>query len=277
MAAHQFIVGQIYNRKRDIHDRYAGQERGGIATPTSALHVFAFTSEAGAAFGYEDKFQPEGVFWYTGEGQVGDMQMIRGNAAIANHAQVGKSILLFESTPKGEVRFLGDADYLGHHIEQRPDRNGALRNAIIFHLGLKPSVPENTAQQNATPYSQSRKLTAKLTLSELRSIALESAAENASSEEKLINVRVRAEAVRRYALRRASGMCEGCQSAAPFKSKNGPFLEVHHVFRLADGGPDHPGKVVALCPNCHRRAHYAVDAEAFNESLIQWLRQHEAT
>lgn len=277
MATHQFVVGQPYNRKRDIHGRYAGQERGGIATPTSAPLVFAFTSEAGAAFGYEDKFQPDGVFWYTGEGQVGDMQMIRGNAAIANHAQDGKSILLFESTPKGEVHFLGEADYLGHHIEQRPDRNGALRNAIIFHLGLQPSVPTNSVQQKTAPYSQGRKLTAKLTLSELRSIALETFAESASTEEKLVNVRVRTEAVRRYALKRANGVCEGCKSTAPFKAKNGPFLEVHHVFRLADGGPDHPGKVVALCPNCHRRAHYAIDAEAFNESLIQWLAQHEAT
>jgi 5-methylcytosine-specific restriction protein A len=277
MPAHQFIVGQTYNRKRDIHGKYAGQERGGIATPSAAPLVFAFTSEAGAAFGYEDKFQPDGVFWYTGEGQVGNMQMIRGNAAIANHAQLGKSILLFESTPKGEVRFLGEADYLGDHIEQRPDRNRALRNAIIFHLGLQSSVTTNGIRQKAAPYTQNRKLTAKLTLSELRSIALESVAESASSEEKLVNVRVRAEAIRRYALRRANGVCEGCKSDAPFKARNGPFLEVHHVFRLADGGPDHPGKVVALCPNCHRRAHYALDAASFNESLIQWLAQHETT
>lgn len=277
MVTHQFIVGNTYNRKRDIHGRYAGQERGGIATPTSTPVVFAFTSEAGAAFGYEDKFQPDGVFWYTGEGQVGDMKMIRGNSAIINHAQLGKTILLFESTPKGDVRFLGEADYLGHHIEQRPDRDGSLRNAIIFHLGLQPSVPANSVRQKSTPYSQRRKLTANLTLSELRSIALESIAENASSEEKLVNVRVRAEAVRRYALKRANGVCEGCKSSAPFKAKNGPFLEVHHVFRIADGGPDHPGKVVALCPNCHRRAHYALDADAFNESLIQWLAQNDAT
>ena len=275
MATHQFIVGQTYNRRRDIHGRYAGQERGGIATPTSAPLVFAFTSEAGAAFGYEDKFQPDGIFWYTGEGQVGDMQMIRGNAAIANHTQLGKSILLFESTPKGEVRFIGEADCLGHHIEQRPDRNGALRNAIIFHLGIQPSVPTSRVGQKTAPHSQSRKLPAKLTLSELRSLALESVAESAPPGEKIVNVRVRTEAVRRYALKRANGMCEGCRSAAPFKAKDGPFLEVHHVFRLADGGPDHPAMVAALCPNCHRRAHYALDAEAFNESLIQWLAQHE--
>jgi len=34
--------------------------------------------------------------------------------------------------------------------------------------------------------------------------------------------------------------------------------------------------VIALCPNCHRRAHYAVDAESFNEGLIAWLSQREA-
>lgn len=271
---HPYIVGETYNRKRDIHRVYRGQERGGIATPQSVPLVFAFTSDSGAAFGYEDKFHDD-VFWYTGEGQVGDMQLIRGNAAIANHAQDGKTVLLFESTPKGDVRFQGEAEYLGHHYEQRPDRNGELRQAIVFHLGVLAAVSTSRVRENAVPDSPVRKIAAKPTLSELRSIALESVSTSASTEEKIVNVRVRAEAVRRYALKRADGVCEGCKSEAPFKAKNGPFLEVHHVSRLADGGPDHPGMVVSLCPNCHRRAHYALDAERFNEGLRQWLKVHE--
>lgn len=44
---------------------------------------------------------------------------------------------------------------------------------------------------------------------------------------------------------------------APFKRESGsPFLEAHHVRRLADGGEDTIENAVALCPNCHRELHY---------------------
>jgi hypothetical protein len=41
----------------------------------------------------------------------------------------------------------------------------------------------------------------------------------------------------------------------------GPNLEPHHIRRLADGGPDHPRWVAALCPTCHRRVHHGVDGK----------------
>ena len=59
-------------------------------------------------------------------------------------------------------------------------------------------------------------------------------------------------------LDRAGGVCESCRKPAPFKRRsNGlPYLEVHHKIRLADDGPDTADNAVALCPNCHREAHY---------------------
>ncbi|MDK9704300.1 MAG: HNH endonuclease [Sulfuritalea sp.] len=59
-------------------------------------------------------------------------------------------------------------------------------------------------------------------------------------------------------LARANGICEGCKELAPFKrrSDNSPFLEVHHRKPLADGGHDTVENAIALCPNCHRKAHY---------------------
>lgn len=58
---------------------------------------------------------------------------------------------------------------------------------------------------------------------------------------------------------RASGVCEGCRMPAPFKRKSDgtAYLEVHHRIRLSDGGEDTVENAVALCPNCHRAAHYA--------------------
>ena len=79
---------------------------------------------------------PMGVYWYTGEGQVGDMKMLRGNKAIRDHHQEGKVIHLFESNARGDVVYMGQAAYLGHHRQDRPDRRGDMRSAIIFELGV---------------------------------------------------------------------------------------------------------------------------------------------
>jgi len=66
-------------------------------------------------------------------------------------------------------------------------------------------------------------------------------------------------------------------AAAPFRAADGrPFLETHHTTRMADDGPDHPQTVIGICPNCHRRAHLARDAESFNASLIRKLPKLEA-
>ena len=59
-------------------------------------------------------------------------------------------------------------------------------------------------------------------------------------------------------LERANGYCENCKQPAPFlKKRDGqPYLEVHHKIKLADGGGDTVANAIALCPNCHRKAHY---------------------
>ena len=55
----------------------------------------------------------------------------------------------------------------------------------------------------------------------------------------------------------ANGNCELCQNPAPFQDAlENPFLEVHHVKQLADGGSDTIHNAVALCPNCHREMHH---------------------
>lgn len=59
-------------------------------------------------------------------------------------------------------------------------------------------------------------------------------------------------------LERAEGSCEKCSKPAPFRrrSDNTPYLEVHHRKPLAAGGHDTVRNAIALCPNCHRQAHY---------------------
>ena len=63
--------------------------------------------------------------------------------------------------------------------------------------------------------------------------------------------------VKAWVLRRANGTCERCDKQAPFKMPDGtPYLEVHHLRTLADGGSDKVTNAVGICPNCHRELHY---------------------
>jgi predicted HNH restriction endonuclease len=69
--------------------------------------------------------------------------------------------------------------------------------------------------------------------------------------------RERDDEVRDWVLSTAKGICECCGQKAPFESDNGlPYLEVHHVRHLANGGSDTISNAVALCPNCHRELHH---------------------
>ena len=65
-------------------------------------------------------------------------------------------------------------------------------------------------------------------------------------------------AVAAYARRQAKGNCHDCKKKAPFirRATGQPFLEVHHIHMLKDGGSDTTDNVIALCPNCHRKRHY---------------------
>ncbi|MCR6274870.1 HNH endonuclease [Escherichia coli] len=60
-------------------------------------------------------------------------------------------------------------------------------------------------------------------------------------------------------LLRANGKCQSCRCDAPFLKEDGTsFLEVHHIEWLSKGGEDSVENAIALCPNCHRQAHYGV-------------------
>ncbi len=116
----------------------------------------------------------------------------------------------------------------------------------------------------------------KANLGELRVLALKGASNKLKVIRSEQQRRIRADAIRRYALARSAGDCECCEEPAPFKTVEGePFLEVHHILQVSDDGPDRPDNVIALCPNCHRRAHYANDKEDFKSRLLKRVSRLE--
>ncbi len=273
----KFTPGKVYRRK-EIHDRYGGQRQGGASTPRDHPVVFIFTGETGEQYGYRDGFQDDGTFRLSGEGQVGDTQMIRGNRAIRDHEADGKKLHLFEMARKGRVQYLGEAVCLGHSLEPAKDREGNQRTAIVFDFDLQTEVlgvaelatPERRRGADGPLWRRS--------LAKLRALALQRSPKGASPRERRASTYQRSQAVRVYVLRRADGICEGCSSSAPFKTTQGrPYLEPHHIRRLADGGPDHPRWVAALCPNCHRHVHYGKNGRKLNEIIADTIDRLETT
>jgi len=79
-----------------------------------------------------------------------------------------------------------------------------------------------------------------------------------------------------WVLENANGICEGCDKKAPFikQKDSSAYLEVHHVKRLASSGRDTIDNAVALCPNCHREAHYGEKKNIFTEKLKKIAASH---
>lgn len=67
----------------------------------------------------------------------------------------------------------------------------------------------------------------------------------------------------------ANGKCELCGQQAPFNDANGnPYLEIHFIHWLSEGGMPIPENTVALCPNCHTKIHILNDPQDINKLKI---------
>ncbi|BBL94586.1 hypothetical protein TthHC11_21200 (plasmid) [Thermus thermophilus] len=193
---------------------------------------------------------------YSGEGTKGHMKLDRGNRAIRDHeAQGTKLYLFFREKEQGAYVFLGEFRYASHFWCWGPDKNGLLRKALIFLLepqegavreGVKASLDPDTALYLEQGHLQ----------------------EISRVKELKVSRYIRSLSVARETLRRAGGICELCKRPAPFSDINGePFLEVHHIIPLSEGGADDVNNTAALCPNCHRAVHYSEDAPLLREKL----------
>ena len=77
----------------------------------------------------------------------------------------------------------------------------------------------------------------------------------------LVTQTVRDPKVKAWILWNAGNKCECCHIEAPFLTNDGsPYLEVHHLKRLAEQGSDTIFNAVAVCPNCHRELHFGRDS-----------------
>ncbi len=152
----------IYDR-RDLHSKYGGSIQGGIAPSRDEPVVFLFSGGTGEDHGYQDEIRPEGTVIYTGEGQIGDMEMKRGNGAIRDHLEDGRELHFFTMEEEG-VRYVGQYLYAGHFVEELPDSEGNLREGIRFKLAPvdrdpKPTLHAESATSTDSTNSDLRQFT----------------------------------------------------------------------------------------------------------------------
>lgn len=273
----RFVLGADYDRRTDIHAPFGGSAQSGISPSSAFPVIFLFTGETGDQYGYRDGPTPAGTFLYTGEGQVGDMQLVRGNKAIYEHAANGKTLHLFEAliSPRKQ-RYLGEHTLIRAHTDRTgPDRNGVVRKLIVFELQAG-----NSSDGPAGFYPTSSEVAPDTSLQEARDLAIAAfEAQRGKGVKSTIHTQYqRSEIIRSYVLRRANGICESCNCPAPFKRLDGsPYLEVHHVHRLSDGGIDHPNNTAALCPSCHREVHFGQEKAAITKKLVLNIALKEKT
>lgn len=251
-----FEVGQRYDRM-GLRDVYGGQRHREITTHPDYPAVFLFTGDAGEQYGSRGGFQPDGSFFYTGAGTEEGTD--RGNAAVRDHQRNDEQLHLFENTDDPRVvTYVGEFECVDHHTLTVDDGDDNPREALRFVL--EPVGSEEIETENPD----------RLDTDELYERAKQSSpTEPTTGTAASGRSYSRSEIVKRYALRDADGVCQGCGEDAPFVGTDGePFLEVHHLYRRSDGGADDPDNVLALCPNCHRRVHYGEDGEKFNQRLI---------
>jgi 5-methylcytosine-specific restriction enzyme A len=262
-------IQNVVYRREDLHRRFGGNRYSGIVASVREPAVLLFHTEEPAQQFYRDGFDALGVYWYSGEGTSGDMTWSAANRSVRDHSERGIDLLLFERAQRqgGLWRFANVMHCVGHKTERRRDKVGGERNAIVFALVPIDFIStaddietnEGTAEILSEPYPEP------------------------SLEDGEQSVRVRLQAfyrrsalVRAHAFARAAGLCEACHLPAPFLTGAGqPFLEVHHIDRLADGGPDRVDRVAAVCPNCHRRCHHGVDSGAYNELIRLRIAEQE--
>lgn len=263
----EFVKGEIYDRRSEIHVPFGGSFQSGIAPSDKSPAIFLFTGSSGEQYGYVDEMDESGVYSYTGEGQVGDMTLTRGNLAICEHTATGRALHLFKTLEerKGQ-KYIGEFVCANLSWAEGPDKKGSNRKIIIFNLFPASALLEHeeSPPEELAPHNKN------LEIEDLRTRAY-NATITPSNKDKLQTIRnvySRSKDVKNYVLQRAKGVCECCGKPASFVTKTGhPYLEPHHVNRLSDGGLDHPKFVAAVCPTCHKEIHYGALGEKKNESL----------
>ena len=207
---------------------------------------------------YDDKWKGD-ILHYTGMGSKGDQSLnFMQNRTLSESGSNNIEIHLFEVFEEKKYFYQGKVKLKSKPYKERQiDENGDSRSVWMFPLELINNKPARIDFKTIESLGKlKKKKTYKIDPNKLKEMVENQPKCKPSKRTTTSETYERDEKVVRYALLRSNGYCELCDKPAPFKSLDGkPFLEVHHIDFLSNGGDDSIDNVSALCPNCHRKMH----------------------
>lgn len=241
----------------EVRTLFQCSSQGGMRKSNSTNTLVLVSSPLGAI--YADAWHGS-ILHYTGMGLTGDQVLHHAqNRTLAELPSNDVDAFLFEVFLPNQYTFQGRVELADEPYQSvQEDRSGALRNVWMFPLriadGTAPYTPPERLLEDVEE-ARTRKAQG-LDDATLKRRAQQSKGPPPKRPGGMTTTYQRSPYVAAYALRRAAGHCQLCGEPAPFKKRSGePYLEVHHIIWLAQGGPDTIENTVALCPNCHRRMH----------------------
>lgn len=244
-------IGKEYSNE-EICTIFKCSTQGGMRRSHSTGALVLASHHDDPTNAYVDYWKDD-ILYYTGMGMEGDQDFnFAQNKTLKESDTNGVVVYLFEVFSSRKYMYRGIVKLAKEPLmEQEHDFSGNLRWVCKFPLRL---VNQNLLKENFVKkehkyiYDSVRRLSNE----DLKKIIDKVDGRVRSRITKAITYEYNMY-VREYVKRRARGLCELCESNAPFMVNGQPFLKTYHLLPLSKGGEDHPNNVAALCPNCYER------------------------
>ncbi|WP_129782912.1 hypothetical protein [Promicromonospora panici] len=150
-------IGTVTTRAK-VAERFGGSPQNGISSSATSKNVMIYSDPAvGRRHGYNfDGWAADGAFYYTGDGQHGDQEFIRGNRSIRDHASREMALRVFEAVPEATQKGGKPQRYIGSfrldpsapwRRQESLDSDGLQRTVLVFKLlpvEAEPPAAEET-------------------------------------------------------------------------------------------------------------------------------------
>ena len=248
-------IGSVYHNDT-ISTVFGGSKQVGIKRPKGTDLVYIFSTDPS----HEDIFLKDlGILLYHGAGKVVVDGMPKdqsiddpnGNSFLRDAQHKGTLVFLFQTSDSGQPEYKGPMIvFMEPYFD---DPSPGCGRKIVFPLIAESLWKDMDWMEKETFIDRVKANVGINTVPEDPKLPKQSM--------KKAPVYNRSEAIREQALAYAKGICQLCDREGPFKVDGVPFLEVHHIKPLSEGGSDTIDNVVGLCPNCHRKVHMVPDVD----------------
>lgn len=262
----------LYNQ--DLMKTFGCSGQGGMRRGTKTNSLVLISNHVKSI--YDDRWV-DNIFHYTGMGTKGNQSLeFAQNKTLNESNENGINVFLFEVFEEKKYIYIGQVELAGlPYKEKQLDDKKNERDAYIFPLRLKNNGQVFAISEEILNENNSLKEKKARKLSDVELLARIKNRRNSGTRKTAGVTYERNPYVVEYTKRRARGICELCNKPAPFKNNLGePYLEVHHIEWLSQGGEDTAENTAALCPNCHRKIH-VLNSNEDREKLINKIKYIE--